>query len=74
MVENLYYLVEEITMIVCLFGVYGKRVKIDILTMSTIVVNMIIFNLMLQGYIGMIYSVLVLVVLFIGLFGRILIR
>ena len=65
MVENLYYLVEEITMIVCLFGVYGKRVKIDILTMSTIVVNMIIFNLMLQGYIGMIYSVLVLVVLFV---------
>ena len=65
MVENLYYLVEDITMIICLFGLFRKRVNINILTMETLVINLIIFNLMLQGYIGKIYSVLELIVVFV---------
>lgn len=65
MVEKLYYLIEEITMIVCLFGLYGKKVKVDILTMVALVVNIAIYSLFQEGYIGNVYSVLALIVLFV---------
>ena len=65
MVEKLYYLLEEITMIVCLFGLYGKKVKVDILTTVVLVMNMFIFSLTQTGYIGEIYPVLALVMLFV---------
>lgn len=65
MVEKLYYLIEEITMIVCLFGLYGKKVKVDILTMVALVVNMLTFSFVQKGYIGEVYSVLAIIVLFI---------
>lgn len=65
MVEKLYYLLEEITMIVCLFGLYGKKVKGDILTTVVLVMNMFIFSLTQTGYIGEIYPVLALVMLFV---------
>lgn len=45
MLEKLYYLIEQITMIVCLFGLYGKKVKVDILTMVALVVNIAIYSL-----------------------------
>jgi len=56
MVENIYYLLEEITMIVCLFGLYGKKVKFDILAISALLVNILIYNCHKEGYIGEIHS------------------
>ncbi len=56
MVEKIYYLVEEITMIVCLFGLYGKKVKFDILAISALLVNILIYNCHQEGYIGEIHS------------------
>ncbi len=65
MVEKLYYLLEELTMIICLFGLYGKKVKIDILTMMALIVNMILFSFVQKGYIGQVYPVIALMILFV---------
>lgn len=65
MLENIYFLLEEFTMIICLFGLYGKKIKIDILTMVAIVINMVLFSMARQGYMGHIYSLIALIVLFI---------
>lgn len=65
MVENLYVLVEQITIILCLFALYDRKFKIDILTMGVLVVNMILFCIKQNGYLNGIYMLLIAVSIFI---------
>lgn len=65
MVENLLFLAEQMAILLCLCGLFGRKFKLDILTMVALVVNMVLFNFRYYGYIGPLYSVMVSIVLFV---------
>ncbi len=64
MLEKVYLLIEVLSMILCLCGLYGKKFRIDIPTIGIITINILVFSLVSEGIISEKYMI----VTYLGLF------
>ena len=65
MLENLCLLIEQFSVIFCLFALYGKKIKIDVFTMSVIGINVMVLYIKYLGYLNEMATILIAMIVFI---------